>query len=308
MDTKHNPNYPRTVSARVFDLACVTEQPFSDNGGDCLALGVNTFGGTVAVVAKRNSPALLKLREEMERNERGAVSVIALRGFAIADRRELDRIAEQTGRQPEIALRGIHGVSYYDSHENKVAVRVSRRGNMQVSAEPRYETAVSDRFYCVGCRNAGKRDCHRRVKPELMEEVTVNGKLMTFADCLECGGLMSRTGGIRVKRELHGGLSERRLFFEPPESAYCFSCRSEVKMLWVKSVRYADSQPRPSHRANCISCLEFVGAPWTRTKLVPIKSQTLDKLRETVASAQAVLSERRLDEGMRRLRNRFTKE
>ena len=308
MDTKHNPNNPRTVSARVFDLACITEQPFTPNGDDCLALGVNTFGGTVAVVAKRNDPALLELRAEMERNPRGIVSIISLRGAAITDRRALDEIAEQTGRQPEIALRGIHGVFYYDNEQNKVTVRVSKRGNRRTSVEPRYETAVSDRFYCVGCRNAGKQDCHRQVKPELMEEVTVNGRLMTFADCLECGGLMSRTGGIRVERELHGGLSERRLFFEPPEGAYCFSCRSEVKMLWVKSVRYTDSQPRPSHRASCISCLEFVGAPWTRTKLVPIKTKTLDKLRETVASAQAVLLEERLDEGMRGLREKFAKE
>ena len=281
MDTKHNPNYRRIVSARVFDLACITEQPFTPNGDDCLLLGVNTFGGTVAVVAKRNSPALLSLREEMERSDRGIVSVIS--------------------------LRGIHSVFYYDSEQNKVSVRVSKQGNKRVSVEPRHEVVVSDRFYCVSCRNAGRRNCRRQVEQGLMEEVTVNGRLMTFADCPECGKLMCRTGGIRVRRERHAGLSERRLFYELPVGAYCFSCRSEVKILWGVSMRRSDRQPRPYHRGSCISCLEFVGAPWTRTKLVPIKTKTLEKLRSAVEAAQDNLQEKRYTEGMAALRRRFHK-
>ena len=307
MDTRHNPNYRRIVSARVFDLACITEQPFTPNGDDCLLLGVNTFGGAVAVVAKHDSPALLHLREEMERSERGIVSVISLRGFAVTERSALDEIAEQSGRQPEIALRGIHSVFYYDSEQNRVTVRVSKQGNKRVSVEPRREVVVYDRFYCVSCRNAGRRDCHRQVEQGLMEEVTVNGRLMTFADCPKCGKLMCRTGGIRVRRERHAGLSERRLFYELPEGAYCFSCRGEVKILWGVSARRSDSQPCPHHRGSCISCLEFVGAPWTRTKLVPIKNKTLEKLRSAVETAQQKLQEERYAEGMAVLRRRFQK-
>ena len=307
MDTKHNPNYRRIASARVFDLACVTEQPFTPNGDDRLLLGVNTFGGAVAVVASRNSPALLNLREEMERNPRGIVSVISLRGFAITERSALDEIAEQSGRQPELALRGIHSVLYYDSEQNKVSVRVSKQGSKRVSVEPRHEVVVSDRFYCVSCRNAGRPDCRRQVEQGLMEEVTVNGRLMTFADCPECGKMMCRTGGIRVRRERHAGLSERRLFYELPEGAYCFSCSSEVKILWGVSIRRSDRQQRPYHRGSCISCLEFVGAPWTRTKLVPIKAKTLEKLRSAVETAQEKLLEKRYAEGMAALRRRFHK-
>ena len=119
MDTKRNNNYSQIGSARVFDIGCITEQPFTPNGDDCVALGINTFGGTVAVVAKQNDPALLKMRAEMERSERGIVSVISLRGFAITERSALTTIAEQSGRQPEIALRGIHSVTYYDKNRTR---------------------------------------------------------------------------------------------------------------------------------------------------------------------------------------------
>ena len=85
-----------------------------------------------------------------------------------------------------------------------------------------------------------------------MEEVEIGGRAMTIAGCPKCDSIMTRAGGIEVRRERHRGLAERKLVFEPPTHAYCFSCKRQVSMIWVKAARYSDSQPRPSYRGNCV--------------------------------------------------------
>ena len=133
-----------------------------------------------------------------------------------------------------------------------------------------------------------------------MEEVKVNGRTMTIASCPECNSLMTRMGSINTRRENQGGLSERRLFFEPPEQAYCLSCRQNVRMVWIKAVRKSDEQPRPSYRGNCFRCLGMVGTPWHRTKMVPIKAATLEKLVENAKDGEDALYEMRMAEAEKR--------
>ncbi|MCY4581789.1 MAG: hypothetical protein OXE50_03160 [Chloroflexi bacterium] len=281
-------------SARVFTLGFIGETEVNEGSGDCLALGVGSYGDTVAVVAPSDSPALELLREELESSPMGFVSVIALTGQMITNRKELTDIEEMAGRQVDFALRRIFSVSFHDGDENRVDVRVSRLGVLSARTLARFEKVVLRDFYCVNCRNAGDEDCRRTVAAGDMEEVDVSGRTITIAGCPKCDAIMTRTGGIEVRREMHRGLGERKLVFEPPSHAYCFSCRREVPMIWTKAMRYSDSQPRPSYRGNCASCLAMVGTPWQRTKLLPIKAKTLEKLVEGARKAEDALFERRM--------------
>ena len=290
----------RIRSARVFTLGFIGEAEVNEGGGDCLALGVGSYGDTVAIVARFDSPALSLLRDEMERNPLGFVSVTTLTGQAITDKDELANIAALAGRQVDIALRGIYAVKFLDGDENKVDVRTGRRGRLIVNKEPRFEQVVLPEFYCVSCRNAGDEDCRRTVAAEDMEEVEISGRAMTIAGCPKCDAIMTRPGGIEVRRERHRGLAERKLVFEPPTRAYCFSCRRQVSMIWMKAVRYSGSQPRPSYRGNCVRCLAMVGTPWQRTELVAVKAKTLQKLAEGARKAENALYERRMAVAERR--------
>ena len=289
-------------SARVFTLGFIGEAEVNEGSGDCLALGVGSYGVTVAVVARFDSPALSMLRDEMERNPFGFVSVATLTGQAITDRKELSNIAALAGRQVDVALRGIYAVRFIDGEENKVDVRTGRRGRLSISKEPRFEQVVLRDFHCVNCRNAGDEDCHRSVAAEDMEEVEIDGRKMTIGGCPKCDAIMTRAGGIKVRRERHRGLAERKLVFEPPSQAYCFSCRRQVSMIWVKAVRHSDSQPRPSYRGNCVRCLAMVGTPWQRTRLVVVKAKTLEKLVEGAKQGEDALYERRMAVADRRRR------
>ena len=292
----------RIRSARVFTLGFIGEAEVNEGSGDCLALGVGSYGDTVAVVARYESPALDMLRDEMERNPLGFVSIVTLTGQAITDTEELAGIAALAGRQVDVALRGIYAVKFIDGDENRVDVRTGRRGRLFTRKEPRFEKVVLQDFHCVSCRNTGDEDCHRTVGTEDMEEVKIGDSTMTIAGCPKCDAIMTRTGGIEVRRERHRGLAERKLFFEPPEHAYCFSCRREVSMIWMKAVRHSDSQPRPSYRGNCIRCLAMVGTPWQRTRLVAVKAKTLEKLVEGAKQAEDALYERRMAEAQKRHR------
>ena len=289
----------RIRSARIFTLGFIGEAEVNEGSDDCLALGVGSYGDTVAVVAKFDSPALDMLREEMERNSLGFVSVISLTGRAITDKEELSGIAALAGRQVDVALRGIYAVKFLDCDENKVDVRTGRRGRLFTRNEPRFEQAVLQDFHCVSCRNTGDENCRRTVAAGNMEEVKIGARTMTIAGCPECNAIMTRVGGIEVRRERHRGLAERKLVFEPPAHAYCFSCRREVTMIWLKAVRHSDSQPRPSYRGNCIRCLGMVGTPWQRTKLVPVKAKTLEKLVEGARQAEDALYAQRMTEAQK---------
>lgn len=284
----------RIRSARVFTLGFIGEAEVNEGGGACLALGVGSYGDTVAIIARFDSPALSLLRDEMERNPLGFVSVTTLTGQAINDRAELADIAALAGRQVDIALRGIYAVKFLDGDENRVDVRTGRRGRLFINKEPRFEQVVLRDFNCVSCRNAGDEDCRRTVAAEDMEEVEVGGRAMTIACCPKCDSIMTRAGSIEVRRERHRGLEERKLVFEPPAHAYRFSCKRQVSMIWVKAARYSDSQPRPSYRGNCVRCLAMVGTPWQRTRLVAVKAKTLDRLVEGARKAENALYERRL--------------
>ena len=290
----------RIRSARVFTLGFVGEAEVNEGSGDCLALGVGSNGDTVAVVAQFDSPVLSLLRDEMERNPLGFVSVTTLTGQAITDREELADVAALAGRQVDIALRDIYAVKFLDGDENKVDVRTGRRGRLIVNREPRFEQVVLPEFYCVSCRNTGDEDCRRTVTAGDMEEVEIGGRAMTIAGCPKCDAIMTRPGGIEVRRERHRGLAERKLVFEPPAHAHCFSCKRQVSMIWVKAARYSDSQPRPSYRGNCVRCLAMVGTPWQRTRLVVVKAKTLEKLVEGAKQAEDALYERRMAVAERR--------
>lgn len=292
----------RIRSARIFTLGFIGEAEVNEGSGDCLALGVGSYGDTVAVVAPFDSPALDMLRDEMERNPFGYVSVISLTGRAITDKEELAGTAALAGRQVDVALRGIYAVKFFDGDENKIDVRTGRRGRLFTRKEPRFEQVVLQDFHCVSCRNAGDEDCRRTVGAEDMEEVYIGGRTMTIAGCPKCDAIMTRAGGIIVRRERHRGLAERKLVFEPPAHAYCFSCRREVAMIWMKAVRHSDSQPRPSYRGNCIRCLGMVGTPWQRTRLVAVKAKTLEKLVEGARRAEDALYERCMSEAQKRHR------
>ena len=281
-------------TARVFALGFIGEAEVIEGGGDCLALGIGSYGDTMAVVAQFDSPVLNMLRDEMERNPLRFVSVITLTGQAITDRKELADIAAIAGRQVDLALRDIYAVRFLDGDENKVDVRTNRRGQRFTRREARYEQVVLRDFYCVACRNTGDGDCRRTVDAADMGEVEIGGHAMTIASCPKCDCIMTRAGGIEVRRERHRGLAERKLFFEPPAHAYCFSCRRKVSMIWVKAVRYSDSQHRPSYRGNCARCLAMVGTPWQRTRLVAVKAKTLEKLVEGAKQAEEALYERRM--------------
>ncbi len=290
----------RMRTARVFDLAFIGEAEVNDGAGDCLALGIGAYGETIAIVEQHNAPTLSLLRDEMESNPLKFVSIIRLTGENIDDRSGLDAISEMAGRHVDNAIQGIYAVRYFDAQENKVNVRVGKNDRRYIDRQPRFAQKVRPDFYCVSCRNAGGRNCHRSVGVADMEELVVGGRTMTLADCSECGSIMTRTGGIRARRERHGGLSERRLFFEPPPQAYCFSCERSVRMIWVKAVRHSDTQPRPSYRGNCASCLAMVGTPWQRTRLIPIKAKTVEKLVAAARSGEDALYERRILEAEKR--------
>ncbi len=292
----------RIRSARIFTLGFIGEAEVTEGSGDCLALGVGSYGDTVAIVAPFDSPVLDMLRDEMERNPLGFVSVISLTGQAITDKGELAGIAALAGRQVDVALRGIYAVRFIDGDENRVDVRAGRRGKLFTWKEPRFEKVVLQDFHCVSCRNTGNEDCQRTVGAEDMEEVEIGGRTMTIAGCPKCDAIMTRAGGIEVRRERHRGLAERKLVFEPPERAYCFSCKREVAMIWVKAVRHSYSQPRPSYRGNCIRCLGMVGTPWQRTRLVAVKAKTLEKLVDGAKKAEDALYERRMAESQKRHR------
>ena len=167
-------------TARVFALGFIGEAEVIEGGGDCLALGIGSYGDTMAVVAQFDSPVLNMLRDEMERNPLRFVSVITLTGQAITDRKELADIAAIAGRQVDLALRDIYAVRFLDGDENKVDVRTNRRGQRFTRREARYEQVVLRDFYCVACRNTGDGDCRRTVDAADMGEVEIGGHAMTI--------------------------------------------------------------------------------------------------------------------------------
>ena len=282
-------------TARVFTIGFIGEAEVNEGSGDCLTLGVGTLGETVAIIEQHNSPTLNMLRNEMDGNPLGYVNVITLTGESITDKESIEAVWRMAGRQVDIVLRGIFSVRYLDADETKVSIKTTRRGQMFIDKQERYEYVPNTTFHCLSCRNndimrlvtsVAETSYARTVELTDMEEVKVNGRTMTIAPCPECDSVMTRMGGINVRRENHGGLSERRLFFEPPEQAYCLSCRQNVRMVWIKAVRKSDEQPRPSYRGNCFRCLGMVGTPWHRTKMVPIKAATLEKLVRTRRTAR----------------------
>lgn len=287
----------RTATAKVLDICYITENSTVEGANDCILVGLNSYGGTVAVVVDTDSPMLSLLLSEIE--DKQFVSVIMLKGEHISDKHEIARLSEQTGRNIEFALRGIEFLHYFDTDQAKVRVKLSRTGRRMVVKEPRFTTEALRSFYCVSCRNdgVGGEDCRRTVAEDAMDEVEVkDGRVMTLAECDVCQGIMTRAGRIYVKKQQHEGLAERNLSFEQPATAYCFSCKKESRLIWAKSVRYSNAQPRPSYRGNCASCLGMVGTPWTRTKMVPVKAQTREKLRDAVDKAQAALVEQRMED------------
>ena len=296
-------------TARIFTIGFIGDAEVNEGAGDCLALGVGTFGETVAIIEQHSSPTLNMLRNEMESNPLGYVNVITLTGENITDKGSIEAVWQMAGRQVDTVLHGIFSVRYLDERETKISVRNTRRGQTIVDREPRYEHVPNRTFHCLSCRNDGKQRLVTSV-PETkhaktvgiadMEEVKVNGRTMTIAPCPDCDSVMTRMGGINARRENHGGLSDRRLFFEPPEQAYCFSCRQNVRMIWMKGVRKSDTQPRPSYRGNCFRCLGMVGTPWHRTSVVPIKAATLEKLLVDAREGEDALYERRMAEAERR--------
>lgn len=289
----------RIKTARVFTIGFIGEAEVNEGAGDCMALGVGTFGETVAVIEQHSSPVLNMLRNEMDANPYGYVNVVTLTGEKVTDKKSVDAVWQQAGRQVDIIVRGIFNVRYLDTEETQVTFNMSRRGNMTVKRQPRYEFVPNTTFHCLSCRNAGD-DGSMSVDLTDMEEVKVNGKTMTIAPCPDCDSVMTRMGGIKARRENHGGLSERRLFFEPPEQTYCLSCKQNVKMIWIKAIRKSDEQPRPSYRGNCFRCLGMVGTPWPRTKTVPIKAATLEKLLENARDGEDALHEKRMAEAEKR--------
>ena len=299
----------RIRSARVFTIGFIGEAEVNEGAGDCLALGVGTFGETVAVIEQHNSAVLNMLRNEMDANPLGYVNVIMLTGENVTEKKSVDAVRQLAGRQVDTVLRGIFSVRYLDKDETQINVKTTKRGQIFIDKQERYESVPNRTFHCLSCRNA---DNHRLVTSVQgatyakivdltdMEEVKVDGRTMTIAPCPDCDSVMTRTGGINTKRENHCGLSERRLFFEAPEQAYCLSCRQNVKMIWIKAIRKSDEQPRPSYRGNCFRCLGMVGTPWHRTKLVPIKATTLEKLVENAKHGEDTLYERRMVEAEKR--------
>ena len=302
----------RIKTARVFTIGFIGDAEVIEGAGDCLALGVGTFGETIGIIERHNSPILNLLRNEMDANPLGYANIITLTGENVTDSKRVDAVWQQAGRQVDIVLQGIFSVSYLTEDETKVDARITRRGQLLIDRQPRYEHAPNNKFHCLCCGNDdGRRDGYARtVETAEMEEVRVNGRLMTIAPCPECDSVMTRIGGINAKRENHGGLSERRLFYEPPEHEYCLNFKQNVKMIWVKSVRKSDDQPRPSYRGNCFRCLGMVGTPWHRTKMVPIKTATLEKLLENARDGEDALYAKRMAEarerrGMRGARDAF---
>ena len=287
-------------TAKVFYMATVGEAEVHEGEGDCLALGIGTHGETVGVVEKFDSDVLERLRKEMEANPLGYVSVITLTGEFISDRGELDHINAMAGRNVDVALRGIYAVRYLDGSETKIGVKVSRNGRTHVTEQPRYQDVPLREFTCISCRNAGKENVTMVVNVADMEEVVTGNRTMTIASCPECDAIMTRTGKIMVSREMHGGLSERKMVFEPPETAYCFSCKRQVERIWLKSIRKTDDQPRPSYRGNCFRCLAMVGSPWQQTRLVPVKAETVKRLVDSARKGEDALYERRMKEAKRR--------
>jgi len=296
-------------TARVFTIGFIGEAEVNEGAGDCLTLGVGTFGETVAVIEQHNSSTLNMLRNEMDANPLGYVNVITLTGENVTDKESVDAVWQQAGRQVDTVLRGLFSVRYLDAEETQVTVRTTKRAQMFVEKQPRYEYGPNRTFHCLSCRNDDDRrlvtsvpasSYARTVEIADMEEVKVNGRTMTIAPCPDCDSVMTRMGGINIRHENHGGLSERRLFFEPPEQAYCFSCRQNVKMIWIKAVRKSDEQPRPSYRGNCFRCLGMVGTPWHRTKMVPIKAATMEKLLENARDGEDALYEKRMAEAEKR--------
>ena len=287
-------------TAKVFDLAYIGQAEVNEGSGDCLALGIGSYGDTIAVVEDYASQALSMLQMAMDDNPQGYVSIVTLTGEAIQERAEIDRLSAMAGRHIDLAIKGIYSVRFLDADENRVNVKNSRRGDTQVSSEPRFRLEVSTDFYCISCRNTGKQDCRRKINASAMDEILMDGRTMTIADCPECGNIMTRAGSMKIRRETHGGLSERKLVFEAPETAHCFSCKQQNRMIWARSVRKSDDQPRPSYRGNCVRCLGMVGRPWTHTKMVPVKRQTLEKLVNTAKEAEDALYQRRMAEAQRR--------
>ena len=239
------------------------------------------------------------LRNEMDANPLGYVNVTMLTGEGVTDKESVYAVWRQAGRQVDTVVRGIFSVRYLDTDETQISVRTTRHGRMIVERQPRYEYVPNRTFHCLSCRNDESSHA-KTVELTDMEEVKVNGRTMTIAPCPDCDSVMTRLGGTSTRRENHGGLSERRLFFEPPEQATCLSCRQSVKMIWIKAIRKSDEQPRPSYRGNCFRCLGMVGTPWQRTKMVPIKTATLEKLLENAKDGEDALYEKRMAEAEKR--------
>ena len=107
-------------TARVFTIGFIGEAEVNEGSGDCLTLGVGTFGETVAIIEQHNSPTLNMLRNEMESNPLGYVNVITLTGESITDKESIEAVWRMAGRQVDIVLRGIFSVRYLDADETQV--------------------------------------------------------------------------------------------------------------------------------------------------------------------------------------------
>ncbi len=271
-------------TAKLFVIAHITETEVNEGTNEALAIGVNNYGARVGIVENYASDALEMIREQIE--QQGYAAMVTLTGQAVDDPSELANISRLAGREINMALRGILSMRFIDQDENKVTVKVSRRGNLRVSMEPRFGRAVNTKFTCLSCHNAG-RPAAQTVGERDMETVqTANGRTMTMAACPSCDAIMTRTGDKSAKAENHAGTAELNLVFEAPEFAYCVSCRQKVRRIWLKSVRKSDSQPRPSYRGNCFRCLGMVATPWQQTRMVPIKRHTVEKIRQAALAAE----------------------
>ncbi len=285
----------RNRTAKLFAIAHVGEAEVQEGANTALAIGIDGYGATVGIVENFAAPSLEIIREQID--ERGYAAIVTLTGEAITDPEALSFLSRMAGREINFALRGIHSMRYIDGDENKVAVKVSRRGNLQrTQVIPRQGAELNRRFTCMACRNAGRKP-DQTAREEDMETVeTRGGRTMTIAPCPACDAIMTRTGGKTSRKELHAGLGELKLVFEAPEFAYCPSCHQKVRRIWLKSIRKTDTQPRPSYRGNCFRCLGMVASPWQQTRLVPIKRQTIERVVAAATAAEDTIYAERMAE------------
>lgn len=268
----------------MFTIAHVTETEVTEGTNKVLAIGVNAYGARVGIVEDFASDALEIIREQIE--QQGYATMLTLTGDAVTDTEEIENLTKLAGREVNMALRGIHAMRFIDKDEAKVTVKVSRRGNLKVSTQPRFDSRLNLNFTCMACHNAGRKSAQVVDASDMETIKTANGRTMTLAACPACDAIMTRTGGKSARVENHAGIAELNLVFEAPEFAYCASCRQKVRRIWLKSIRKSDSQPRPSYRGNCFRCLGMVATPWQQTRLVPVKRQTVEKIRAAALAAE----------------------